>query len=83
MSSEPSANYNHHFTSLGRLKNTPIAVGHNSKRNGYHGNKVEALLEGKWTALADFPIAGGINQYSMVNFNDVLYLFGKLISVNN
>ena len=41
-------------------------------------NKVEALISGKWTVLSDFPFVDKISLYSMVNFNDALYVFGKL-----
>ena len=69
-----SANYDHQQTSLGRLQNTPIAVG------GYfpYNKKVEAIETGSWRELADFPLVEkSISQYSMVTFNDSLYLFGK------
>ena len=76
MISEPATNYRHQSTFLGRLKNTPIAVGHRTLNKSVGNNKVEALLSGKWTVLADFPFADKIWDYSMVNFNGALYLFG-------
>ena len=76
VTSAPSANYNHWGTSIGRLHNTPIVVGHAAPTNG---NKVEALLAGRWTVLSDFPFANQLMDYSMVNFKGALYLFGKLL----
>ena len=71
----PSSNYDHFVTSLGKIHNIPIAVGHNSNTNG---KKVEALQVGKWNVLSDYPfVEEYIRSYSMVNFQDVLYLFGK------
>ena len=71
----PSSNYYHAVTSLGKIDNIPIAVGHNSDTNG---KKVEALQDGIWNVLSDYPFAEKlIYGYSMVNFKDVLYLFGK------
>ena len=63
------------MTSLGNIDNIPIVVGHSSSTNG---KKVEALQAGIWIGLSDFPIVEErIFGYSMVNFNDTLYLFGK------
>ena len=75
----PSTIHDHSFTSLGRLRNTPVAVGCDYPLN----KKVEALQTGYWNELADFPfvdnrIDSHIFGYSMVTFNDSLYLFGKL-----
>ena len=69
--------FDHFKTSLGNFKNTPIAVG------GYgtkHDNKkVEQHKNGVWTRLEDLPIADtNIFRYSMVTFNEELYLFGRL-----
>ena len=43
-----------------------------------YGNlKVEELRNGIWWTLGDFPFAEeSIGLYSMVTFNEVLYLFG-------
>ena len=71
----PSSNYDHYWTSLGKIHNIPIAVGHLSSTNG---KKVEALQAGKWNVLSDYPFVEKlIFGYSMVNFKDALYLFGK------
>jgi len=68
----PSSNYDHWLTSLGKIDNIPIAVGH------INGKKVEALQDGIWNVLSDYPfVENNIYLYSMVNFKDVLYLFGK------
>ena len=72
MKTAPSSNYDHFATSLGKIENTPIAVGHIA------GKKVEALQAGKWNVLSDYPfVESRISEYSMVNFQDALYLFGK------
>ena len=71
----PSSNSAHCMTSLGKIHNIPIAVGHNSKTNG---KKVEALQAGMWNVLSDYPfVEYFIYGYSMVNFKDALYLFGE------
>lgn len=80
MITAPWSNYDHPATALGRLQNTPIAVG---KLSSSGGDKVEALIAGRWRVLADFPFANMISYYSMVNLNDVLYLFGKFIYFTN
>ena len=68
-------------TSLGRLRNTPIAVG--SGIDGYN-KKVEALERGSWSELADFPfVKNSIDSYSMVTFKDSLYLFGKFFFLSS
>ena len=68
----PSSNYDHWITSLGKIDNIPIAVGH------YDNKKVEVLQGGIWNVLSDYPfVKEYIYGYSMVNFKDVLYLFGK------
>ena len=80
MRTAPSSNYDHSYTSLGQLQNTPIAVGHWSTTSGtsMNGKKVEALQDGIWNTLSDFPfVQESIDSYSMVNFNGALYLFGK------
>ena len=70
VSTAPSSNYEHVYTSLGRLQNTPIAVG------GYK-KKVEALQAGSWSELADFPFVEiNIYSYSMVTFDETLFIFG-------
>ena len=75
MKTAPSSNYDHGWTSLGKIDNIPIAVGHGSSTNG---KKVEALQAGNWNELSDYPfVEDNIYYYSMVNFKDVLYLFGK------
>jgi len=72
-----SANYDHYETSLGQLQNAPVALG------GYPNKKVEVLLTGKWSELADFPfVEEYIYRYSFVNFNNALYLFGKIFYNN-
>ena len=74
VTSAPSAHYEHRATSLGRVQNTPIAVGDMSRPV-----KVEALLGDKWTILSDFPFKAQFCGYSMVNLKGALFLFGKLI----
>ena len=74
VSTVPSSNYEHYVTSLGRLQNTPIVVGGDHPKN----KKVEVLQSGSWKELADFPFVDeAINSYSMVTFEDSLYLFGS------
>lgn len=74
MTTAPSSNHDHWETSLGQLHNTPIAVG------GKKSKKVEVLQRGVWHEASDFPfMQEQIKSYSMVNFKDTLYLFGKLI----
>ena len=71
----PSSKHRHLFISLGKIDNIPIAVGNRWSPNG---KKVEALQGGKWKVLSDYPfVKEFIFAYSMVNFKDVLYLFGK------
>ena len=73
ISTGPSSNYDHLSTSLGRVQNTPIALGGD-------GKKVEALESEIWRELADFPFVDmKIDSYSTVAFNDSLYLFGSYI----
>ena len=69
-----SSTYEHHRTSLGRFENTPIAVGSQSPYN----IKVEKKRSsGEWKELEDFPFASyGIYGYSMLTFDNALYLFG-------
>ena len=63
------------MTSLGNIDNIPIVVGHHISTNG---KKVEALQAGIWNGLSDYPfVEERIYGYSMVNFKNVLYLFGK------
>ena len=72
----PSSNDKHHHTSVGKLHNTPVVVGHWNRVS--YNKKVEALQAGIWNALPDYPfVERYIYGYSMVNFKDVLYLFGK------
>ena len=70
----PSSKYDHYWTSLGKIDNIPIAVGHSDFTIG---KKVEALQDGIWNVLSDYPfVEDRIYEYSMVNFKDALYLFG-------
>ena len=63
------------MTSLGNIDNIPIVVGHNQSP---YGKKVEALQAGIWHGLSDYPfVEERLYGYSMVNFKNVLYLFGK------
>jgi len=72
VTSLPSANHDHQETSLGKHNNRPVAVG-----SGFGNKKVEEFYNGIWYSLADFPFAEYyIYRYSMVTFNDELYLFG-------
>jgi len=53
----------------------PVALGGGSPNN----KKVEVLQTGKWSELADFPFVDEyICKYAFVNFNNALYLFGKI-----
>ena len=81
----PRSNYGHYETSLGKIDNIPIAVGHgyypSSKKvealQKTYGRTVEALQAGKWNVLPEYPfVKEFIREYSMVNFKDALYLFG-------
>ena len=46
--------------------------------------QVEVLQTGKWSELADFPFVDNyICFYSFVNFNNALYLFGKIFILQN
>ena len=77
VSTAPSSNYDHMDTSLGRVQNTPIVVGSGSYKSTPN-KKVEALERGRWSELANFPFVDThISHYSMVTFEDSLYLFGK------
>ena len=58
---------------MGRFENRPIAVGSYSRNN----KKVEERRNGVWQTLGDFPFVNSyINGYSMVSYNEELYLFG-------
>ena len=71
----PLSNYPHYRTSLGEIDNVPIAVGHDRTATGL---KVEALQAGIWNVLSDYPFAKHyFIGYSMVNFKNALYIFGK------
>ena len=64
------------------MKNRPIAVG--GLGNGVGGlrnnTKVEEQRNGVWQMLDDFPfVTTRILGYSMVNFNEDLYLFGMFL----
>ena len=60
------------MTSLGRVQNTAIAVGN------FDSRKVEALENGTWNELADFPFSDyNMKDYSTVTFRDSMYLFGN------
>ena len=80
MKTAPRSNYGHRLTSLGKIDNIPIAVGHMLDPNFQmcFNKKVEALQAGIWNELSDYPyVEYSISSYSMVNFKDVLYLFGE------
>ena len=74
----PSSEYNHYGTSLGRFQNIPIIVG-GSNNQFSATKKVEELNSNLiWDTLADFPfVEKSIFYYSMVTFQDSLFLFGK------
>ena len=66
--------YDHYMTSLGRYDNTAIAVGSGSLP---YNLKVEERRNGIWSTSKDFPFAKTyIKLYSMVTYDENLYLFG-------
>jgi len=69
-----SSNHGHYLTSLGKLRNVPIALG-----GLYSGDrKVESLQAGSWKFLGNYPFAEDyIYSYSFAAFNDALFVFGK------
>jgi len=72
-----TANNAHAYTSLGQFRNIPVALGDPSNK------KMEVLQTGKWSELADFPfVEESIRYYSFVNFDNALYLFGKIFILN-
>ena len=76
ITSTVSSNYGHYVTSLGILRNVPIALG------GYYSDdkKVESLHAGSWKILGDYPFAESyICRYSFAAFNDALFVFGKIL----
>ena len=78
VSSAPSSTYEHYLTSLGRFDNRPIAVGGYSP---FLNKKVEELRKGVWRTLNDLPfVEKQIYSYSMVTFNEMLYLFGRFFN---
>jgi len=69
-----STNHEHYLTSLGILRNVPIALGGWSPDN----IKVERLAAGSWENLGDYPFAENkMYYYSFAVFNDALFVFGK------
>ena len=67
-----SSNHDHWRTSLGKLRNTPVAIG------DYSNKHIEARFSEIWTQLSDYPFASyKISYYSTVNFAGKLYIFGK------
>jgi len=69
------SNHDHYFTSLGSMKNVPIAVGSYSPGN----KKVERLQDGQWNTMGDFPFVDRyICYYSFATFNGGIYIFGKI-----
>jgi len=74
--STASSNHEHYLTSLGILRNVPIALG------GFNPDniKVESLTAGSWKNLGDYPFAEyNIYYYSFAVFNDALFVFGKIL----
>jgi len=75
---EPAANYQHYQTSLGSWSNVPVSIG------GYTPNikNVEHFENGAWMVKEDFPfVTTYISSYSVVSFENALFLFGKLALV--
>ena len=72
--STASSNYDHYWTSLGSIRNVPIAI------SGLGNHKhVESLQGGSWRIMGDFPfVKDYIMLYSFVTFHGDLYLFGKI-----
>ena len=71
------SNYGHYGTSLGSIKNVPIAVGGESPKN----KKVEKLQNGRWTNMGDFPFVNAfIYYYSLVTFDHSIFIFGKIFN---
>ena len=81
VTNEPSSNYQHYETSLGRFRNSPMAVGHWDSTDGI---RVENVSSGKWNILNDFPFAVVyIRDYSTVSFNNDMLLFGKFFIIRH
>jgi len=70
--SAQSANFEHRYSSLGRYRNTPMAIG------GYYTNTVESLSNGKWNFEHNFPFGIILAFFSTVTLNNNLYIFGEL-----
>jgi len=71
--SEKSANYQHFQTTIGKWKNTPVAVG------GYPvSSVVEHFENGNWIVKDPFPfMTDRIYAYSTASINQYLFIFGK------
>ena len=76
---EASATTYHTYAKLGYYKNLAVVVGSRNTDYSSDNNQksVEILSENSWLRLDDFPfVASYIYSYSMVTFENVLYLFG-------
>jgi len=79
-SSFPSSNFDHSRTTLGNLKNIPVAIGdyHDDSEGDIGSIKVETFSGyGQWQEQSDYPFATtNIYHYSTVTYLDELYIFG-------
>ena len=75
-----SSNHYHGNTALGKSDQTAITVGGFVLDGG--NRKVEKYENNVWTVLGDFEFVNEfIQDYSMVNLGDNLYLFGTEVVV--
>jgi hypothetical protein len=76
---EPSANYDHGFTSLGIYDGSPFALG-----DGMSENKEVEKFKSSWTSIGQFPfVFEWIAWYSTVNLDNVLFIFGGVTGVTD
>jgi len=62
------------LTQVGLYNSEAIALGNGGSGEG---NKVEKRKTTGWVVLPDYPYAGFIYDYSFVNIDNELYVFGK------
>jgi len=74
----PNSNHPHRGTSLGNLKNVPIAFGDDYYDKAVEHYQISTFGNEYWHLKEDFPFNFKIHSgYSMATMNDELYVFGK------
>ena len=73
--SDFTSNYDHGYTSIGKVDETAIVVGGGISEN----KKVEKRSTNKWIELDDYPfVSSSITHYAFANVENELYLTGKI-----